>query len=267
MRDALALLRRYLAISIRAQLQYRAAFVMQTTGYLLVTGIEFLGIWALFARFGSLRGWTLAEVALLYGLIDIAFAVADAASRGFDVVGDLLKSGELDRLLLRPRSTVLQLVGYQLRLMRIGRLSQGLIILVWAAHAAAIVWTPARVALLLASLVGITCLFFGLVVLQATSCFWTIETLEVWNAFTYGGNYAGQYPMSIYRPWFRRFFTWVVPLCAVGYLPALALLDRADPLGLPEVLRWIGPAAGVVFLAVTLQVWKLGLRRHASTGS
>src|SRR5215470_17271903 len=122
MRDRLALLGCYLAMSMRSQLQYRAAAAMQALGQLLVTGIEFLGIWALFARFGSLRGWTLVEVGLLYGMVDVAFAVADTAARGFDVVGDLLKSGELDRLLLRPRSTELQLLGHQLRLTRAGRL-------------------------------------------------------------------------------------------------------------------------------------------------
>src|SRR5262249_7281132 len=144
-------------------------------------------------------------------------------------------------------------------------LIQGLAILVWAG--ASVAWTPLRVALLLFALAGMAALFFGLVVLQATSCFWTTETLEAWNAFTYGGNYAAQYPMSIYRPWFRLFFPAVVPLACVAYLPALAILGRADPLALPEAARWLGPLAGFAFLALSLCAWRLGLRRHASTGS
>ena len=69
---------RYLGISVRSQMQYRASFVMMAVGHFLVTGIEVVGIWALFDRFGSLRGWTLAEVGLFYGLIHVAFALADA---------------------------------------------------------------------------------------------------------------------------------------------------------------------------------------------
>jgi ABC-2 type transport system permease protein len=168
---------------------------------------------------------------------------------------------------VRPRSTVLQLLGQDLQLRRFGRLLQGLAVLGWAAHAGGVHWDPARVLLLLLAIAGGACLFLGLVVLQATSCFWTVETLEVWNVFTYGGNYAGQYPMSIYRPWFRRFFTAVVPLACVSYLPALALLDRPDPLGLPTVLRWLGPLAGALFLGFALQIWKLGVRRYTGTGS
>ncbi len=117
--DAFRLYLRYIAISLRAQLAYRATFVMKTLGHLLTTGIEVLGIWALFARFGTLRGWTLPEVAVIYGLTDTAFAIADALGRGFDKVGSILKAGDFDRMLLRPRSTVLQLLGYELQLMRV----------------------------------------------------------------------------------------------------------------------------------------------------
>ncbi|HEY6038367.1 MAG TPA: ABC-2 family transporter protein, partial [Kofleriaceae bacterium] len=140
MRDALALYGRYAAISLRAQLVYRATFVMKTIGHLLVTGIEFFGIWALFSRFGTLGGWSLREVALIYGCADIAFAITNAFGRGFDKFGTILKAGDFDRMLLRPRSPELQLLGYELQLMRIGRLAQGLAVLVWAGVALA--WTP-----------------------------------------------------------------------------------------------------------------------------
>lgn len=261
MRDALALYGRYARISLRAQLVYRATFVMKTIGHLLVTGIEFFGIWALFARFGTLGGWSLREVALIYGCADIAFAITNAAGRGFDQFGTILKAGDFDRMLLRPRSPELQLLGYELQLMRLGRLIQGLAVLCWAGVALA--WTPATALLLLASIIGTACTFFGLVVLQATSAFWTIETLEVWNAFTYGGNYAAEYPMAIYRRWFQRFFTAVIPLALTSYYPARAILGR-DPLGAVHVL---GPLAGVAFLAISLGVFRIGVRHHASTGT
>ncbi len=259
--DALRLYRRYLAISVRAQLTYRATFAMKAFGHLLVTGIEFIAIWALFARFGTLGGWTLPEVGLIYAIVDIAFAIAEATNRGFDKFGSILKAGDFDRMLLRPRSTVLQLLGFELQLMRIGRLSQGIAVLIWASRA--IAWTAGSVALAVIAIAGTTCLFLGLVILQATSAFWTIESLEVWNAFTYGGNYAAEYPMEIYRRWFRRFFTAVIPLACTSYLPARAILGR-DPL---DAWHAIAPCAGLAFLAIALAVWRIGVRHHASTGT
>ena len=267
MQNAIRLYVRYLGISIRGQMQYRASFIMLSLGHLLVTGIEFLGILALFDRFGSLEGWRLPEVALLYGMVNVTFSIADAAARGFDLFANMVKSGEFDRLLLRPRSTALQLAGQELTLRRIGRLAQGLVILLWAAATLGVVWTPARILLIAAAVFGGAALFFGLVVLQATLAFWTTETLEIMNTVTYGGVETTQYPLSIYRPWFRKFFTYVIPLACVNYFPALAILDRPDPLGSPVILQWMAPLVGIAFLTLTLQVWKVGVRHYHSTGN
>lgn len=264
--DSLVLYGRYLALSLRSQLQYRAALVMQIIGQLLVTGIEFLAIWALFARFGSLGGWTMPEIGLMYGMVDVSFAVADAMGRGFDAFGTMVKNGDFDRVLLRPRSTALQLLGQELTLKRVGRLAQGLVVLAWAGHVA-VDWSVGRALLLIFALAGAACLFLGIEVLEATTAFWTVESLEVWNAFSYGGNYAAQYPMSIYRTWFRRFFTAVIPLSCVIYLPAVEILGRSDPGGLSPVLHALGPGAGVAFLLVSLSLWRLGVRHYTSTGS
>jgi viologen exporter family transport system permease protein len=265
--DGLRLYLRYVGISVRTQLAYRVSLAMFTVGQLLVTGIEFLAIWALFHRFGSLRGWTLPEVALFYGITEVSFAIADAGARGYDQVPQLVKTGALDRLLLRPRSLFLQLVGQELTLRRVGRLAQGAAVLGWASGAAGISWSAAKMALLLCAVAGGVCLYAGVMVVQAAMSFWTVETLELWNAFSYGGTYAAQYPIAIYRRFFRRFLTYVLPLACVNYFPGLALLGKTDPLGSPPYVQWLAPLAGVAFLVVALQAWKLGLRRYSSTGS
>jgi len=157
---------------------------------------------------------------------------------------------------------VLQLLGREFAFRRVGRVAQGLVVLVWAASTLAIAWSPANIALLLAAMAGGVCLFLGLSLILATIAFWTVEPLEIMNAFTDGGAYTAQYPMSIYRPWFRRFFTYVVPLACANYLPALAILDRA-----PSPALWLTPLAGVLFLLLTVQLWRVGVRHYMSTGS
>ncbi len=258
---------RYAGVSIRGQLQYRASIIMQSIGIFLLTGIEMVGIWALFDRFGHVRGWTLPEVALFYGMISISWALCDAISRGFDAFGTLVKAGDVDRLLLRPRTMVLQLLGHELTIRRVGRLTQGIAVLGYALASPEVAWSAPELLLLVAAIACAVCTFLGLLVLQATSAFWTTETLEVWNAFTYGGVTMGQYPLSIYRSWFRELFTYVIPLGCVTYLPGLAILGRPDPLGTPVLAQWLAPLAGPAFLALSLAVWRLGVRHHRSTGS
>jgi len=267
MRDALRLYAHYARVSTRGQLQYRASFVMGAIGMFLVTACEGLAVWALFDRFRQIRGWTLPEIALFYGTSSIAFALSDALGRGFDQFGAMIRAGGFDRLLVRPRSTALQLFAQELTLRRLGRLIQGLIILGYAATAGDIDWTVARAALLVASIACGVCAFLGVVVLQATSAFWTVDALEVWNAFTHGGVMMSQYPIAIYRWWFRALFTFAIPLACVSYFPGVAILGRADPLGTPPILGWLAPLAGPVFLILCLQVWRIGVRRYQSTGS
>ena len=267
MRDAMGLYLRYLAISIRSQMQHRASFVMLSIGHFLSNGIEFLAIWALFSRFGSLKGWSLAEVSLFYGIINIAFALAEGITRGFDTFADMVRTGGFDRVLLRPRSTALQIAGRECQLLRIGRLLQGSIVLVWAASSLGVAWTIPRLLLTIGAILGGACLFSGLFVLQATLCFWTTESLEIVNTMTYGGVNSAQYPLTIYRAWFRRLFTFVVPLASVTYFPALAVLGRTDPLGSSRLFQSMAPAIGVVFMIVCLQIWRIGVLHYHSTGS
>jgi ABC-2 type transport system permease protein len=258
---------RYLGVSLRGQAQYRASFIMQAVGMLMMTGVEFMAIVFLFGRFGSLQGWRLPEIALLYGIVNIAFSLAEGIGRGFDVFPNMVKTGDFDRLLVRPRSTILQVAGQELQLMRIGRTFQATGVLGYALVTLGLAASPLRLLMLGVVILGGACLFYGLFVLQATLAFWTIESLEVMNTVTYGGTETGQYPLTIYRPWFRSFFTFVVPIACMNYLPAGALLGEPGRFGVPTAVQWLSPFIGVAFMLVAFQAWKLGVRHYRSTGS
>lgn len=265
---ALALYGRMVAQSVRGQLQYRLSFLLMAFGNMVTSGVEILGIWALFERFGNLAGWTLPQIGFLYGLVNASFALAEALARGFDVFGsEFVKTGAFDRLLLRPRSTVLQLAGSELQMHRVGRLVQGSLVLAWAIWVLPIDWYWWKVALLAFALVGATAFFYALFIVQAALAFWTTESLEIMNTLTYGGTETAQYPLPIYRPWFRRFFTYLIPLGCVIYFPAVAIFGIADPLGSGRVFQVLAPVAGLMFLAAALGFWRIGIRHYTSTGS
>jgi ABC-2 type transport system permease protein len=265
--DAIALYGRLLAANLRAQLQYPASFALATLSHGLVTGAEFLGIWVLFARFGQLRDWTLGEVALFYGMVNLSFAIADGLARGFDQMAELLRLGEFDRLLLRPRGTVLQVAGSRFDFKKIGRVAQSLVVLGWAIANLQVKWDAGGALLGIATLAGGIALFYALFMLQAALCFWTTEALELANILTYGGTQTAQFPLVIYRSGLRAVFTYLVPLGCVAYYPILAILQREDPLGSSRWFQCASPLLGAVFLGLACWIWRAGIRRHASTGS
>jgi ABC-2 type transport system permease protein len=240
---------------------------MMLLGNFVVTFIEFIGIFVLFTRFGSIQGWRLEEVAMFYGIINVGYAVSEAFGRGFDHFQLQVIHGEFDRTLLRPRSTALQVLAHDFLLMRAGRLFQGLAILIWASINTGVTWNIAKVMLLLVSVGGNICIFTGLLILQATMCFWSTQSLEVMNSFTYGGVETVQWPLPIFKKWFAGIFVFIIPLACVNYFPALAILEKADPLNTPVWFQWFSPLIGLLFLWISLKVWKFGVRHYHSTGS
>lgn len=265
--DSIKLYIKYLKLNIESQLQYKASFIMMSFGHFLITFIDFLGLWVLFERFGHIKGFTFEEAALFYGIVHIAFSITEGWTRGFDIFPNLVRMGDFDRILLRPRTTILQILGHNIQMMRVGRFLQGLVVLIWSIYKLNIQWTLGKILLLLGSISGGNFLFSGLIVLQATLSFWSVQSLEIVNSFTYGGVQAVQYPMSIYKSWFRKILIYIIPLATVNYFPAISILGKDDLLGYPTWLGWISPLIGLMFFIVSLFIWGIGVRHYTSTGS
>jgi ABC-2 type transport system permease protein len=107
----------------------------------------------------------------------------------------------------------------------------------------------------------------ALFLVGATIQFWTVESSEAMNVLTYGGAYLMSYPMNIYPEWLRVFFTFLVPAALMNYYPALYLLEKPDPFGLPRDIAFLSPMAGVLMFLVATLFWRVGLKQYQSTGT
>lgn len=110
-------------------------------------------------------------------------------------------------------------------------------------------------------------IYASLYVAGAAFQFVAQDASEVQNSFTYGGNTLLQYPPSIFAQDLVRGVTFVLPLAFVNWLPALYVLDREDPLGLPDWLAFLPPVVAVVCCGLAALAWRAGLRSYRSTGS
>src|SRR5512139_2776549 len=121
---------RLISSRIRSQMQYRVSFFAETTGTLLITALDFAMVAILLMRFREIGGWTLAEVAFLYGTSAVSFSCAELLIGGFEDFEAWVVQGEFDQLLLRPLPITFQMVTSRFPTRRVGRLAQGLVALV-----------------------------------------------------------------------------------------------------------------------------------------
>ncbi len=252
--------------SVRSQMQYRAAFLLRSSADFCIVFADFMPIWFLFQTFGGLQGWTLAELALLYGMVELSWAPVEGTLRGFENFGVYLVRGDLDRWLLRPRGVVLQVGAHEIDIRKVGRLAQALLVLGIATFLLGL--GPASLAWIALGVAGGALFFAGIVMLGAASMFFTLgQTAELQNVLTYGGSATLAYPVSIYARWFQRVIIFGIPLAFVNYFPALAALDRTAADGWPAFVPWLSPlVCGLVFVAGRA-AFARGLSRYESTGS
>lgn len=259
--------RRIVASRVRSQLAYPVSFALDCVAQALGQALELVVILVVFGRVQSLGGFERDEVLLVYGLAGIAFGLADLAVGQLDDLPRWIRTGEFDVLLARPLGALAQLVTSDLQLRRLGRVVVGLVVLVVVISGAGVEPTPLNLALLVVTpLVG-TVLISAIWVATCAVSFWVVDGKEVANAFTYGSSLTTSYPITVFGPWLRRVFCFAVPSAFVAYFPALALLDRPDPLGLPHWLRYASPLVAVVAVAAAALVWRTAVRRYQGAGS
>ena len=256
------LYRRYLSILLKCQMQYKASFFMTCAGSFLVSFTAFLGLYFMFSRFYTVEGFTMSEVLLCYSVMLMAFTLTECFARGFDVFPQLIKSGDLDRILLRPKSGIFQVLTSHVEFTRVGRLLQAVLMLVYAIPTSGVHWTPARILALIFMHIGGVAVFTSLLMLYAGISFFTIEGLEFMNIFTHGGLEFGKYPVSIYGERILKFFTCVIPIALFQYYPLLYILGRSEQIGLIFL-----PLSCFIFLIPCYVFFKFGVKKYKSTGS
>ncbi len=264
--EPILLWRRLIGAQIRSQLQYRLSFSLDFAGAFLISFVDFLAVLVIFHNVHQLGEWSVREVALLYALSSIAFAFTDLVIGHLDQFPQKVRDGNFDILLVRPRGTLFQVIASDFQLRRLGRAFQGTLVLVYALGSLDVHWTVGRAALLTVTVPAAVVIFASVWVVGACVAFWTTDGGEFVNAFTYGGNLMTQYPIDVYSAWLRRFLAYIVPLAFVCYFPALYLLDKPDPLGLPRIFEFGSPLVALVAALVAGASWQFAVRHYRSAG-
>ncbi|MEU9835274.1 ABC-2 family transporter protein [Streptosporangium sp. NPDC048047] len=250
---------------LRASAQYPAPLTMMIIGSFVLNALDVAAIWVIFRHTGTLAGFGLAEVMFLYGTAGVSFALADLLFGNVDRLSRHIRAGTFDVMLIRPASAFVQMAADRFGVHRLGRVAQASVVLGLALSRLHL--EAGRAWMIPLMIVCGTVIFTSVFTLGGALQFLLTDAPEVANAFTYGGGTLVQYPLSVYGGELVRGVTYVLPLAFVNWQPALFVLDRPDPLGLPYWLRFAAPLAALLLAAAAALAWRTGVRRYRSTGS
>lgn len=262
MKNSIKLYFHYISIVIRSTMQYKMSFLLTSLGQFLISFNILLGVYFMFTRFESVKEYTYSEVLLCFAIFLMEFSIAECFAKGFDAFPNIVRSGEFDRILVRPRSTILQLLGSRFELSRIGRMLQAIVMFIYGIYSSNITWDWTKILTIVFMLVGGTMLFVGIFMVYASLCFFTLDGLEFMNVFTDGAREYGKYPIDVYGKGILKICTYVVPYTLVQYYPLQYLLGRTE--------SWyyiVCPLGTIFFLMVCYGVWRFGMKHYQSAGA
>lgn len=254
------------AAAFRSRMQYRVNFATMVIFGLVYQTTGFVFIWVLLTRFQAIAGWTLGEIAFLYGLRLLAHALYGVLLGGTSRVGQMVRQGEFDRYLVRPLSPYLQAISINLPSSSFGDLLGGALLFAAANAMVEIDWSPMSVGYLLLALAGATLIEAALALVVTAMSFRFLETGALRFFIDDLFNQFGNYPTRIFGGLTQALLTWVVPVAFVAYFPASVLLARTEELSVNTTIAYAAPLVGFVWFAFAQWVWRHEMRLYKSAG-
>jgi len=253
-------------VQLRKAAEYRLSFLVGLLSSILFIGLEFGSFALVLQRFERMAGWELREVCFLYSMVEIAFGLAYFIFGGFDhrPFSTLVKSGQFDVILLKPVDVTLQILASGLSLQRLGRVLVAFVILFSILPQLEL--TPEAILYMPFVIGGMLLFFGGIFIISSAVTFWTLDSVESLNILTFGVNQLMAYPMTSYQDSLRFFFTFIIPAAFLNYYPAVEMLGKSDPLGLPSSVSYLAPFIGLGTFLLSLVIWRAGLSKYQSSG-
>ena len=248
-------------MQLLAGLEYKGWWIM-CIQVLVVCVTDPLPTVLMFQRMGPIGEWSVERIMLVYALAVSSFGLAECVCRGFDVFPWQIQSGSFDRLLLRPRSLAWQVAGSAFHIHRLSRFASGLAVVVWMLARLGVPASPFAVAVIVMAILGGTLMYCGVFVLSSGVAFFTIKALDWIYILTNASYQVTRVPMEYMPKVMKYAFTFLLPVLFVGYYPAAAVC------GWPGG-EWglVALPMGALFLALSVGVWRFGVRHYQSTGS
>jgi ABC-2 type transport system permease protein len=256
------LYRRCLGAHLRSTLEYEADFWIMSVTAVISQGIGVIFLWTIFRKIPLINGWRFWDVVLIYSLVVVAEGLSQLFTQGIWNLSWVVNTGDLDPILIRPYSPVLQILSSQVGMNGLGNMALGIGLLAAAVSHVSVSWPAWRIALAIVLLVSAALVKIGLNLVTSCSAFWLRTTYSMFPFSMHTLGELTRFPLTIYSTAVQLVLSIVLPFAFMSFFPATSVLGHGAPV-------WVGlltPAVAAYCLFMGVWTFRLGLRRYESAG-
>ncbi|HEX9758677.1 MAG TPA: ABC-2 family transporter protein [Nitrospiria bacterium] len=252
----------FLRHNLKNEMVYRVNFIISIGMdiFFMVVNVMFFAI--LFSNVEKIGGWNFHQTLILVGSVGVVRQIAYMTFRqGFLELGDYVRTGEFDGLLVKPMAANANLAFRHVSVTdSLGEGITGFLLVVYGFFN---LTQPNWISIPFYGLMLVNSLaiYYAFCLTINSAVFWLVKSQEL-NTVVYYFMDTARYPREIYHGLGKAFFTFIIPSSLIATTPASILAGRMD-----WGLVFLSILVATVFLLIGSTIWKLSLRRYSSASS
>ena len=257
-----------LMASIKAKMEYRATFIFFLFALIFFYAAQIGTVLVVMSKFKSLNGWSIGEMAFLYGLLSFSQGLTMLFFSSLNNFETFIMQGTFDRFLTRPLNPLLQTLVAGFEVSSVAHFFIGTAGLWFGSRYAGVEWTGLKLFFLALVITGAALIQGGVRIAVSAVAFWTTRNRSLVHTIVYSSKEFVMYPITIYSLWVQVFLTVVFPIAFINFYPSHYFLSRdSSAILLDPVLQYLTPLVGVVIFGLAYALWVAGVNRYQSAGS
>jgi ABC-2 type transport system permease protein len=253
------------AMKVRSRMEYRASFFIDALAMFLTYASVYATFWVLLLKFQTLAGWDWPELAVLLSFQLFTYALGASFSFvQFRDMEELVRTGQLDALLVKPFSpwAYLAFSGYNIGYIAHVTLAVGL--MVWAVSQVNVTWSVGLVLYLAAAVASAAMMVAAIMTLIGASSIVLVQSKYLYSIF-FGFWELSRFPLNIYPGALQWALVTVMPLAFMSYVPAAVFLGK-DVAVLGGSALPLSLLAGPIAVGIAMLHWRWSIRRYQGGG-
>ena len=253
--------------SIKSRMEYKASFIVFLLTVITFYSAQIVTIGVIINRFKTIGGWNIGDMAFLYSLLILSQSNVTFLFSGLLDFSNHVREGTYDRFLIRPVSTLGQILMGGFELSGFAHVAMGIITFLFANSLTNIHWNFLNIFIFILVILGGSMILASIRIIIAAIAFYSINNQALVHLFVFSSREFLLYPINIYRSELKFILTFLIPLGFINFYPAHYFLDKTgEGLFHPYIIFGTFPV-GFVLMVVALLFWKNGQKDYESAGA